>query len=147
MTQTEELKAIRERLDDVERLDVIEQYAGRDKRVRQEVQRLRERRLQIGVRLSVAARLLGLSVPTVRAWAERGTLEDLGGSPRRVSLASVDRLRPVVRELKQLGRDRNLLEAVLARIEDEQTLADPRLKRSLEQMRRGEYAELTPPAE
>jgi DNA-binding transcriptional MerR regulator len=97
------------------------------------------------VRLSVAATLLDLSVPTIRIWIDRGLLDDVDdSSPRRVTLKSVLEVRPLVRELRTLGRDRNLLEAVLTRLEDERTLSDRDLLRSLDDMRTGKLADITP---
>jgi DNA-binding transcriptional MerR regulator len=97
------------------------------------------------VRLSVAASLLDLSVPTVRAWIERGLLEGVADtSPRRVALQSVVEVRPILRELRSLGQDRDLVQTVLARIEDEAVLADPELQRSLDEMHRGELIDVTP---
>jgi hypothetical protein len=146
MTPTQELAAVTQQLDEVESLKVIDSRAGDDKRVHREVARLVDRRLDRPIRVSTAAQLLGVSVPTVRAWIDAGVLEDSGGSPRRVGLRSVAAIRPIVLELKKLGRDRNLLEAVLARIEDEGALRDRRLRRSLDELRRGEVVYLTPPA-
>lgn len=52
----------------------------------------------------------------------------------------------LVRELRELGSDRNLLEAVLARVEDERTLSDRKLRRSLDEMHGGELIDITPGA-
>jgi hypothetical protein len=99
--------------------------------------------LQPTVRLSVAADLLEISLPTVRAWMDDGVLREAGdSSPRRVSLESVLEVRPVLRDLRALGRDRNLLAAVTDRLEDERDLADSRLQRSLEEMRRGDLIDV-----
>jgi DNA-binding transcriptional MerR regulator len=112
--------------------------------------RLRDLRLRLigwvpSVRVSVAASLLELSVPTVRAWIQRGLLEGVADtSPRRVTLQSVIEVRPILRELRSLGQDRELVAAVLARVEDEAVLADPELQRSLDEMRRGELIDVTP---
>lgn len=89
------------------------------------------------VRLSVAAELLGISVPTARAWADEGILELRGESPQRVSFGSVVRVRPIIRELKRQGQNRDLLAMVIARLEDQETLEDELLIRSLEEMRAG----------
>jgi hypothetical protein len=67
-----------------------------------------------------------------------------GSSPRRVTLESVLQVRPVLRDLRALGRDRNLLAAATDRLEDERDLADPELQRSLEEMRRGDLIVVTP---
>jgi hypothetical protein len=99
--------------------------------------------LQPTVRLSVAADLLEISLPTIRAWMEDGPLCEAGdSSPRLVSLESVLEVRPVLRDLRELGRDRNLLAAVTDRLEDERDLADPELQRSLEEMRRGDLIDV-----
>jgi len=133
---------------DIDELDELESALTRNKDARLKVVRLRRRRLDEApsVRLSTAGKLLGLSLPTIRVWIERGLLDEVdGSSPRRVTLESVLEVRPLVRELRALGRDRNLLEAVLARLDDEQTLADAKLRRSLDEMRRGELTDITPP--
>jgi DNA-binding transcriptional MerR regulator len=134
---------------DIDELDELESALTRNKDARLKVVRLRRRRLDEApsVRLSTAGKLLGLSLPTIRVWIERGLLDEVdGSSPRRVTLESVLEVRPLVRELRALGRDRNLLEAVLARLDDEQTLADAKLRRSLDEMRRGELTDITPPS-
>lgn len=93
----------------------------------------------------MAARLLDLSVPTIRAWIERGLLSEASdASPRRVELQSVLEVRPLVRDLRALGRDRNLLEAVLAQVEDERALSDPKLRKSLDEMHSGKLTDVTP---
>jgi hypothetical protein len=132
---------------DIDELDELEDSLGRNKEARLKVVRLKRRRLAEApsARLSVAAKLLDLSVPTIRTWIDRGLLEEVGGSsPRRVTLQSVLEVRPLVRELRALGRDRNLLEAVLARIEDERALSDRKLRHSLDEMRSGELVDITP---
>lgn len=136
-----ERREVDEVLDEVRRLDALGEAveSGRRGEARRAVGDLRDRRIGHArpVRLSIAAELLGVSLPTVRAWADEGVLEWRGGSPRRVSLESVLRVRPIVRELKELGQSRDLLAAVLARVEDEVTLDDRRLRTSLRQMRQG----------
>ncbi len=132
---------------DIDELDELEDSLGRNEDARLKVVRLKRRRLAEApsVRLSVAAKLLDLSVPTIRVWIDRGLLDEVrGSSPRRVTLQSVLGVRPLVRELRALGRDRNLLEAVLARIEDERALSDRKLRRSLDEMRSGQLVDITP---
>jgi hypothetical protein len=93
-----------------------------------------------GMRLSIAAALLGLSEPTVRAWARRGILRIRNRKPRLLlDPASVLEVRQLVGELRLAGRVRGLLDEVYNRLADEQQLADPDLAESLAQMRRGEY--------
>jgi hypothetical protein len=147
MSPTKELEAAERVARDVDELDALEATVHRNTEARARVDRLRRYRLAEApsVRLSVAAKMLDLSVPTVRAWIMRGLLEDAPDpAPRRVTLASVLSLRPVVRELRELGQDRNLLEAIVARVEDRRTLTDRRLRTSLEEMRHGDVIDITP---
>jgi DNA-binding transcriptional MerR regulator len=148
MNPTKELDAAKRIARDIDDLDELESSLGRNKDARLRVVRLRRRRLAEvpSVRLSTAGKLLGLSVPTIRAWIDRGLLEDISNSsPRLVKLQSVLKVRPIVRELRALGHDRNLLEAILARVEDERTLSDRRMRKSLDEMRSGELIDITPP--
>lgn len=136
-----ERQQVDEILDEVRRLDALREAVETGSRgeARKVVGDLRARRISHArpVRLAIAADLLGVSLPTVRAWADEGLLEWRDGSPRRVSLGSVLRVRPIVLELKELGQNRDLLAAVLARVDDEATLSDRRLQTSLKQMREG----------
>ncbi len=149
MNPTRELDTAERIARDIDELDELESALTRNKDARLKVVRLRRRRLDEApsVRLSTAGKLLDLSLPTVRVWIERGLLDEVdGSSPRRVTLGSVLEVRPLVRELRALGRDRNLLAAVHARLEDERTLADRKLRRSLAEMDRGELVDITPPS-
>ena len=149
MNPTRELDTAERIARDIDELDELESALARNQDARLKVVRLRRRRLDEApsIRLSVAGKLLDLSLPTIRVWIGRGLLDEVdGSSPRRVTLASVLGVRPLLRELRALGRDRNLLEAVLARLEDERTLADGKLRRSLDEMRRGELTDITPPS-
>lgn len=92
------------------------------------------------VRLSFAAEILDLSVPTTNAWMEAGLLEDFGGTPRRVGLESVAQVQELVRDFRKSGRQRDLMTAVLRRLEREELERDTRFIESVEQMRRGEWA-------
>lgn len=147
MNPTRELDTAERIARDIDELDELENALGRNKDARLKVVRIRRRRLAEApsVRLSVAGKILALSAPTIRAWIDRGLLDEVSGSsPRRVSLQSVLEVRPLVRELRALGRDRNLLEGVLARIEDERALSDRKLRRSFAEMSRGELTDITP---
>lgn len=93
-----------------------------------------------GLRPSIAAVLLGLSEPTVRAWAKRGILRVRSGKPRLLlDPASVLEVRQLVSELRLAGQTRDLFDEVYNRLADEQQLADPDLAESLAQMHQGEY--------
>lgn len=147
MNPTRELDTAERIARDIDDLDELEDALGRNKNARLKVVRLRRRRLADApsVRLSVAGKLLELSVPTVRAWIDRGLLEEVrDSSPRRVTLQSVLEVRPLLRELRALGRDRNLLEAILAQVEDERAFSDRKLRKSLDEMRSGKLIDITP---
>lgn len=92
------------------------------------------------VRLSYVAAVLGVADQTVRDWLDADLLEDFDGSPRRVGLESVARVRELVRDLRSSGQQRDLMTAVLRALELDELRDDDRFLASLEQMRRGERA-------
>ncbi len=103
---------------------------------------MRQRREQEvpGVRVSVAAKMLGLSERTTRDWLAHGPLDPVpDAKPARVSTASLAEVLPAVATLRELGQDRELLRALIDRLEADRILSSPRVKKSLEQFRRGEY--------
>ena len=128
-------------------LDLIDlDVATRDPTVSAELRRrltlMRRRREEglPGVRLSVAAGLLGVSERTVRDWAQRGPLELVpGAKPARVSTTSLARVVPLVKQLQAMGQDRDLLRALVERLEDERVRSLPRVKKSLHQLGQGDY--------
>lgn len=67
------------------------------------------------VSVAVAARLLGVSQPTVRDWAKRGILQPVKKSPQAVSLESVRGVQRALAEIRHFadvkGRYVALLEA------------------------------------
>jgi hypothetical protein len=96
------------------------------------------------MRVSVAAAVLNLSHPTVNKWIEFGLLEAVAdASPRRVTTRSVLMVRPHLLRLQELGRKRNLLEAVLAYVDDEELLSDSRIRASLRSSDAGDLEEVT----
>ena len=97
------------------------------------------------VRPVIAARLLGLSERTVRAWAKQGVLAVAQRSPRLLlDLQSVHEVRHIVQELRALGKDRDLLDEVWRHLSDAALRDRPDLGESIEQMRRGEGRVLRP---
>jgi hypothetical protein len=139
---TQEREVLTTLLDDVAKLhEVAGTLPDGDKRA-QALESIAKRWLASapGMRPSIAASLLGLSEPTVRAWARRGILRIRNRQPRLLlDPASVLEVRQLVGELRMAGRTRDLLDEVYNRLADEQQLADPDLAESLAQMRRGEY--------
>jgi hypothetical protein len=97
------------------------------------------------IRPVIAARLLGLSEKTVRAWAAQGALTVAQRTPRLLlDVQSVHVISHIVRDLRALGKDRDLLDEVWRRLSDAALLERPDFSESLGQMRRGEGAVLRP---
>lgn len=145
MTLVKEREAAQQAAEDIEDIRAIERKTSSRSEAGRRARRLRRRREQVEtVRIKIAAELLGLSVPTVSKWAALGLLERReGDSVNTVSLASVLDAKPHVYELRSLGQRTGLLEAVRGRLQDDLTLADPKLRRSLEEMKRGELTTIT----
>jgi DNA-binding transcriptional MerR regulator len=100
------------------------------------------------VRPVIAARLLGLSEKTVRAWAAQGVLTVAQRTPRLLlDLQSVHMVSHIIRELRALGKDRDLLDEVWRRLNDAALLDRPELRDSISQMLRGEGRILRPSRE
>jgi len=91
------------------------------------------------IRPIIAARLLGLSEKTVRAWAAAGALAVAQRSPRLLlDVRSVHVVSHLISELRAAGQDRDLLDQVWRHLEDAALLDRADLRESLDQMRRGE---------
>ena len=87
------------------------------------------------VRPVIAARILGLSEKTVRAWADAGLLATAQRSPRvLLDVPSVHRVSHVLRELREEGLERDLLEHVWHRLEDQALLDRKDLRDSIGQL-------------
>jgi hypothetical protein len=97
------------------------------------------------IRPVIAARLLGLSERTVRAWAEAGVLRIVSQEPRlMLDLVSVHAVVHLLQELRAAGKDRDLLDAVWHRLSDQATLDREDLRESMQQMREGNGRVLRP---
>jgi hypothetical protein len=90
------------------------------------------------VRISHAQKILGVSNQTVRSWIDEGILDGFGGSPQRVGLESVVRAKRIADELREEGRDRDFMPAVLSRLEALALEKDKEFRKSVGQMRRRE---------
>ena len=90
------------------------------------------------IRVSHAQKLLGVSNQTVRTWMDEGVLDGFGGSPQRIGLESVVRAKQVADELREEGRDRDFMSAVLSRLEALALEKDKDFRKSVRQMRRRE---------
>ncbi|WP_213001577.1 hypothetical protein [Winogradskya consettensis] len=97
------------------------------------------------IRPVIAAKLLGLSEKSVRTWAGEGVLVVSQRAPRLLlDVISVHEVSHVIRELRALGRDRDLLDAVWHRINDRALADRDDFRESLRQMRRGQGRVLRP---
>lgn len=96
------------------------------------------------IRVLFARQLLGVSDRTIADWCRRGVLEECPGSPRRVTLDSVLRAKAAVDELRRAGRDRDLISAVLNKLELDGLRGSKRFRESLVQAKRGERGEWPP---
>lgn len=91
------------------------------------------------VRPVIAAKLLGLSEKTVRAWAAAGLLSTQQQSPRLLlDVPSVHSVSHILQAVRAEGIDRDLLDHVWHRLEDQALLDSIDLQESIDQLRRGE---------
>jgi DNA-binding transcriptional MerR regulator len=98
------------------------------------------------IRSRIAAHLLRLSEPTIRAWVKEGVLTPAAGGERRLTL-DPHRLHDVmhlINDLRHAGRTKGLLEAVWYRLSDRALLEREDLVESIEQMKRAEGREVDP---
>jgi hypothetical protein len=92
-----------------------------------------------GVPVAQAARRLGVSVPTVRAWIARGALTAIeGSSPVEIESESLRSVGRALQELRERGVDREWLQALVDYLDDRQARQSPALREGLEQLARGE---------
>ncbi len=91
------------------------------------------------IRPVIAAKLLGLSERTVRTWADAGVLPVASDEPTlMLDLVAVHYVSHLIRELREAGITRDLVDKVAARLADGLLSRDEDLRESLEQMRRSE---------
>src|SRR5262245_24292537 len=126
----------------VEELEDIAATPGLTKSVRTRLQELALKELSLGepVRVAVAAKLLGLSERSVRNWAKEGVLTPAETDSPRLLLdpARLHEVMRLIKDLRKLGKNRDLIDAVWYRLSDHALLQRADLLESLEQMARGE---------
>lgn len=97
------------------------------------------------IRPVIAARLLGLSEKTARAWAANGVLAVAQRKPRLLlDVRSVHVISHILADLRARGHDRDLMEEVWRQLSDAAMLERDDLKESIAQMRRSEGHVLRP---
>jgi hypothetical protein len=136
-----------------ERVEAIEEVAGTlpagdDRRARLLAVSRDALAEEGSVRPVIAAKILGLSEKTVRAWAAAGLLAARQGSPRLLlDVPSVHAISHVLQEIRADGLERDLLDHVWHRLEDRALLDRMDLRESIEQLRRGDVVVLRPLAD
>jgi hypothetical protein len=75
--------------------------------------------------VSLAARLLVVSEPTIRKWLARGVLQQSPGKPVGVTLRSYQEVHQIVAELREAGKSPDVRELLLARIDDRLLAGEP----------------------
>ncbi len=141
MSVATELRAVLDTLDrvkDIESVaDTLPEADERRSRLREVVRK--EWAATAPVRPRTAAQILGLTEKTVRAWASEGVLTTTAHKPRL--LLEPERLHTVwhlIRDLREAGKTRGLLDEVYRRLSDQALLERDDLAESLAQMRRGD---------
>ena len=148
MTVAAEQERIETVFEQVEEIEQIADTLAPDDERRARLLRVAKRFLSgcAPVRPRIAAVLLQLSEPTIRAWARQGVLTSVPTrSPRLVLDPS--RLHAVlhlVRDLQRSGQTNGLLEAVWYRLSDHALLEREDLAESLKEMRSGRGREVDP---
>lgn len=143
-TRDAETRAVCERFEDVETLESVARTLPRAQATRLNKVALNILRAVAPVRASAAAKLLSISERTVRAWTAEGILAQARNTGSTRLLLDPEQLHEVlhiVRELREHGHDRRLMDAVYQRLTDQALLDRPDLQQSLEQMRGGEVSE------
>jgi hypothetical protein len=78
-----------------------------------------------------AATALGVSKPTVRAWARRGLIDITAERPMKLSFASVVDLRHRLERLRETAGDTKRWQSLLAAAADQRELAEPGAREGL----------------
>ncbi|WP_316782997.1 hypothetical protein [Streptomyces sasae] len=136
-TRKDQVKGIFGRVEEIE--EVVEGLADREPEAVARLQQVACSALASAgpVPLSVAAELLQLSPRTATTWANQGVLQIVAHRPKRVDPVQLHKVKHLVEELREAGRNRDLVTAVWHRLQDEAVLDRDDLAQSLEQFRSG----------
>lgn len=97
-----------------------------------------------GVKVADAAKVLGLTPPTVRSWLDAGVLEVVAGAtPVRIEVRSLAEVKHAVDLLREHGHDRNLLVAVMRLLRDRAALGTAGAREGFEDLASGRVVPLT----
>jgi hypothetical protein len=147
MTVASETLAVQDVLGRVEEIEQIASTLPQQDDRRARLDRVARQTLAAAppVRPSIAAGLLGLTEKTVRAWVNDGVLAAQTQSPTlRLDPRRLHEVWHLVRDLREAGKTRGLLDEVHRRLADQALLDRTDLQESLAQMRRGEAEVLIP---
>lgn len=126
-------------IDDLIELDELADQEP-DPRRRAQLRGLASRlaRRAVGVKVSEAGEVLGLSAPTVRSWIDAGLLEPVAGSrPLRVSVDSLAALKAVVDAVRPHAKDQRLIGDAARMLRDRAILADRGVRAGLDDLAAG----------
>jgi hypothetical protein len=147
MTVETELRQARDLFDGVALLRRAAAELDGSSSTREELLAYAERRLtEAGpVRVSVAARLLGMDEKTVRKWTRRGLFEQTPTSGyQRLDVPRLHEVWDFVRRLREAKKVAGLLDQVWWRLQDEAWLHNPDFREGYAQYLRGEYEIVRP---
>lgn len=86
---------------------------------------------------------LGVSRPTVRSWIAKGLLDLVADtSPRRVTFASVQRLKERLTKLRAIAKDERRFAQLLSEAADQRALTQPGAQEGLQDALAGETVDL-----
>lgn len=121
---------------ELERLAAVEEDADRRRQLLDLRDRLAAR--GDGAKVSEAALVLDLSVPTVRSWVAAGILEAIPGrQPARVTYDSLALAKHALDKIRRHQHDCPLLIAVMRLLRDRDVLDDPLLDQALDDVAAG----------
>jgi excisionase family DNA binding protein len=128
---------------ELEELAEHEADADRRRRLLNLADRVADR--EEGAKVSEAARILGVSSPTVRAWIGAGVLAAVPDrTPLRVELSSIAAAKRAADEVRRIKDDAHLLAEVYRVLRDRAALDRPDVRAGIEDLRAGRTIELTP---
>jgi hypothetical protein len=126
---------------ELEQLAEQERDAARRRRLVAVANRVADR--DAGAKVADAARILGVSAPTIRAWIEAGVLATVPEqSPVRVQISSLAATKRAVDEVRKHKDDRHLLIDVLHMLRDRAALTGRDVREGIEDLQAGRVEKL-----